>query len=89
MGRFFPLMNKSVYQWARKHQLHNDKAFMRFLDGQLLISAQTTSKSTAALYGATALDLPRQGIYEVEGGIGNLAKTLVTAIERYGGKVQF
>ncbi|RMG79287.1 MAG: FAD-dependent oxidoreductase, partial [Chloroflexi bacterium] len=31
MGRFFPLMNKSVYQWARKHQLHNDKAFMRFL----------------------------------------------------------
>jgi phytoene dehydrogenase-like protein len=33
-----------------------------FVDGQLLISAQATSVTTNALYGASALDLPRRGV---------------------------
>lgn len=60
-----------------------------FVDGQLLISAQTTSAHANALYAAAALDLPRRGVGQVEGGIGGLAQALVDAIRRQGGRVLF
>jgi phytoene dehydrogenase-like protein len=44
-----------------------------FVDGQLLIAAQTTSPQANALYGASALDLPRRGVVHLEGGIGRIA----------------
>ena len=77
----------SVHDWLKRHNLHADAAFKRFVDAQLLISAQTTSNSANALYGATALDLARQGVQYVEGGIGGLAETLVAKIRELGGKV--
>lgn len=61
----------------------------QFVDAQLLIASQTTSYHTNSLYGAVALDLPRQGVVEVSGGIGNLADQLKEAVVRYGGKVHF
>ncbi len=60
-----------------------------FVDAQLLISAQTTSSYANALYGASALDLPRRGVAHVEGGIGILAALLVDAVRRAGGRVEF
>ena len=60
-----------------------------FVDAQLLIAAQTTSRYTNALYGASALDLPRRGVVHVEGGMGGIAKTLVDAVRRNGGQVHF
>jgi phytoene dehydrogenase-like protein len=63
--------------------------FNRFLDAQLLISAQTTADRVNAIWGATALDLARQGVYHVEGGIGALAETLVARLEAFGGEVQY
>jgi C-3',4' desaturase CrtD len=75
--------------WLKRYGLHRDKAFTRLLDVSLLISAQTTTPFVNALYGATALDLPRQGVYHVEGGIGGLAETLVKTLESFDGEVQY
>jgi C-3',4' desaturase CrtD len=58
-----------------------------FVDAQLLISAQTTAAETLWPYAAVALDLARQGVVEVEGGIGGLAKTLAAALRRAGGRL--
>ncbi len=60
-----------------------------FVDGQLLIASQTTSRYTNALYGASALDLPRRGAAHAEGGMGAIAGELVDAVRRYGGQVHF
>ena len=60
-----------------------------FVDAQLLIASQTTSRYTNALYGASALDLPRRGVVHAEGGMGTIAGTLVEAVRGNGGQVHF
>lgn len=60
-----------------------------FVDAQLLIAAQTTSRYANALYGAAALDLPRRGVVHAEGGIGTIANTLVHSVRQGGGEVDF
>lgn len=87
--RLAPLALSTVGQWLARSGLGHDRAFRRFLDAQLLISAQTVAENVNALWGATALDLARQGVYHVEGGIGALAQTLVDRIEALGGEVLY
>ena len=87
--RVLPFAFSTVYDWLRWHGLHNNQAFVRFLDAQLLISAQTTTRHVNALWGATALDLARQGVFHVEGGIGGVAQTLVDRLESLGGEIQY
>jgi C-3',4' desaturase CrtD len=58
-----------------------------FIDGQLLISAQTTAEHANAMYGAIAVDLPRVGTYHVRGGIGNLARTIGDSLQKHGGRL--
>jgi C-3',4' desaturase CrtD len=60
-----------------------------FVDAQLLIAAQTTSRHANALYGASALDLPRRGVAHAKGGMGAIAGALVEAVRRNGGQVHF
>lgn len=84
-----PFAFSSVRDWLRWYGLHRDPAFVRFLDAQLLISAQTTTPNVNALWGATALDLARQGVYHVAGGIGGIAQTLITKLEACGGQVLY
>ncbi len=60
-----------------------------FVDAQLLIAAQTTSRHANALYGAAALDLPRRGIVHLSGGMGAIAETLADATRRNGGQVHY
>jgi C-3',4' desaturase CrtD len=60
-----------------------------FVDAQLLISAQTTSRYANALYGASALDLPRRGVVQAQGGMGAIAKALVETVRQNGGQVHF
>lgn len=87
--RMLPFALASVHDWMRRYGLHHNTEFVRFIDAQLLISAQTTSPYVNAVYGATALDLVRQGVYHVEGGIGGLAQTLVDKIKALGGEVRY
>lgn len=67
----------------------SDPLFRVFLDGQLLIAAQTTAAHAGALYGSAALDLPRRGVNHVRGGIGALARTLAAWIRANGGEVLY
>ena len=59
----------------------------QFADAQLLISAQTTSSHANALYGSVALDLARQGVVHIPGGMGGMANKMVDIIHKNGGKV--
>jgi C-3',4' desaturase CrtD len=59
----------------------------RYVDGQLLISAQATSDAANALYGAAALDMPRRGVVHVRGGMGAIAERLAEALRRQGGRL--
>ncbi|ETX02483.1 MAG: hypothetical protein ETSY1_03370 [Candidatus Entotheonella factor] len=60
-----------------------------FVDAQLLIAAQTTSAYANALYGASALDLPRRGVVHFAHGMGAIAETLVQAVRQHGGHVHY
>ena len=84
-----PLAVRTAEQWLARHRLDGDMAFRRFIDAQLLISAQTTSRNANALYSAIALDLARQGAYHVKGGIGALAQTLADKVAALGGEVRY
>ena len=68
--QIIPFALMKTKQWMHLRGVADDPEFVRFIDGQLLISAQTTSSNAYALYSATALDLARQGVYHAEGGIG-------------------
>jgi C-3',4' desaturase CrtD len=84
-----PSLGLDVFR-AVSHHLHNMPDNLKmFVDGQLLISAQTTGEYANALYSASALDLPRRGVGHLENGIGTLADILVSAIKNNGGKVIF
>ncbi len=61
----------------------------QYVDGQLLIAAQVTSPRANALYGASALDMPRRGVAHVRGGIGKLAEALADGVRRHGGQVRY
>ncbi len=82
-----PLAFLTTYEWIKQHGLEQDKAFVRFIDAQLLISSQTISRYANAVYSGTALDLARQGVYHVHGGVGGIAETLVAKIREFGGQV--
>jgi C-3',4' desaturase CrtD len=78
-----------AFRPVNAHLPDSHKPLRQYIDGQLLISAQTTSRSANALYGAAALDLARQGVGHIPGGIGGMADALVQALRRLGGEVHF
>jgi C-3',4' desaturase CrtD len=80
-----PYINRSVGAMTKSV----DPVFRTFLDAQLLISAQAGANRANAIYGSAALDLPRRGVNYVNGGMGSLAKTLVSWIRDNGGEVLY
>ena len=78
----------NVGHWADRLGTR-DRTFRAFLDAQLLIAAQATAERVNPLYGAVALDLARQGVFHVAGGVGGIAETLVGAVKGAGGRVLF
>jgi len=81
------LATMTVGQWLRRHGLAANKAFCRFIDAQLLISAQTTSAHCNALFAAMALDLPKRSPCTLDGGMGRIAEILSQVIAAKGGHV--
>lgn len=74
---------------AGAHDHEGLEALRLFVDAQLLIAAQTTSVNANALYGASALDLPRRGVVHLEGGMGAIATTLADAVRANGGQIHY
>ena len=84
-----PLARKTASEWLASYGLDTDADFVRFIDAQLLISVQTTSKHANAINAAIALDLPVVGAYHVNGGIGTVSRLLASSIEENGGAVLY
>jgi phytoene dehydrogenase-like protein len=87
--RLSPNLLADAFRPVDAHLKDAPDALRLFIDAQLLISAQTTSEHAVALYGASALDLPRRGVVHLEGGMGAIAETLVQAVRQNGGRVLY
>lgn len=88
-GRLSPGLALDAVQPVAAHLRHASPRLRQFVDAQLLIAAQTTSAAANALYGASALDLPRRGVVHLQGGIGAIAQTLAQAVQNNGGAVRY
>lgn len=88
-GRLNPRLAADALRPVAHHLQGTTESLRRFVDAQLLIAAQTTSSYTNALYGASALDLPRRGVRHLKGGMGTIAQTLVAAVRQNGGQVHY
>lgn len=84
-----PHLLADAFRPVAAHLRHAPERLRLFVDGQLLIAAQATSQYANALYGASALDLPRRGIVHLSGGMGAIAQTLAQAVCQNGGQVHY
>ncbi len=78
---------KSVKQIARKFGLDSEK-FMKFLDEQLMITAQAKSDETPFLFGAPGLTYTNYSNYYVPGGLIEMINTIKNFVEKKGGALQ-
>ena len=74
----------SVKQTASKIGISNPE-FYRFLDEQLVITAQASSVETPFLFGAPALSYTNSTNYYVPGGLIEMVKVLLSRFEELGG----
>jgi C-3',4' desaturase CrtD len=89
LGRHGPGLLADFVRPVAAHLSGTPERLRLFVDAQLLIAAQTTSAYTNALYGASALDLPRRGVVHLEGGMVAIAETIAQAVRNNGGEVHF
>jgi C-3',4' desaturase CrtD len=87
--RLHPELALDAFRPLAVHLRQASEKLRLFIDAQLLIAAQTTSDHANALYGASALDLPRRGVMHVKGGMGGIAETLAEAVRQNGGEVLY
>ncbi|MEM7037127.1 MAG: NAD(P)/FAD-dependent oxidoreductase, partial [Bacteroidota bacterium] len=85
--RQLPRAFKFMTSVLKRFGLEDDALFRRFVDAQLLITAQNDAEEVNALFGATALCYTNDGNYYVNGGMLELVKPLVDYIEKGGGNV--
>lgn len=84
-----PTLLADAFRPVAAHLSNASERLRLFVDAQLLIAAQTTSRKANALYGASALDLPRRGVVHLAGGMGTIAETLAQAVRQKGGRVHY
>jgi len=65
------------------------RSLRAFVDAQLLITAQTDARGADLSYGATALDLAREGTFHLQDGISTIAVALARATRRAGGTIVY
>lgn len=66
-----------------------DRRLRTFVDGQLIITAQAAAGEVDLAYGATALDLAREGTFHLTGGPGAIASALARAVRKRGGAIAY
>lgn len=69
--------------------LGSDAKLRAFVDAQLLITAQADAASTDLAYGATALDIAREGTFHLAAGVSAIAVALARAVRRGGGEIAY
>jgi C-3',4' desaturase CrtD len=73
---------------AAQHLTSTSARFRRFIDAQLQIFAQVSSRECAYLYATVALAQPLRGMYALRGGAQSLADALAESIKKSGGTVR-
>lgn len=84
-----PYAFQTMEQVLDKFNLLGNEKFVRFVNQQLLITAQNTLEEVNALFGATALCYTNFDNYYIDGGLQELVNPLMQYIEEKGGKVSF
>lgn len=87
--RMLPALSTSTARRIRRHLGEPTAAFERFVDEQLLITAQAFADRVPFAVGAMGLSYTNLGNYTAPGGVGALAETLVRAIREAGGEVRY
>ena len=77
---------KSTARMLEKHQLYSS-AFRKFVDEQLLITAQNHANEVNHLFGAAALCYTNYGNYYIDGGLLNLVTPIIEYIQSNGGDI--
>jgi C-3',4' desaturase CrtD len=65
------------------------RSLRAFVDAQLLITAQTDAAHADLAYGATALDIAREGTFHVPGGVATISTGLARAVRRAGSSIVY
>jgi C-3',4' desaturase CrtD len=66
-----------------------DAKLRAFVDAQLLITSQADAATTDLAYGATALDIAREGTFHLPAGVSGIAIALARAVRRAGGEIAY
>lgn len=80
-----PYAFATVEDWLKKFNLLQNDAFVRFVDAQLMITAQNTHQEVNQLFGGAALCYTNYGNYYLPGGMIQLPKVLVENLLENGG----
>jgi C-3',4' desaturase CrtD len=79
----------SIESKLKKYSLDRNSEFVKFINEQLMITAQNTSNEVNELFGSTALCYTNFGNYYMDGGLLNLVNQLISYIESHGGAIIF
>ncbi|MHA7102643.1 phytoene desaturase family protein [Roseivirga pacifica] len=85
--KYLPHVFKTVEGVVNRYGLHTNKAFVDFVNEQLLISAQNHMGEVNFMFGAAALCYTNLPNYYIDGGLINLVQPFVDYIESNGGEV--
>ena len=77
----------SIVDLLKLSGCHKDQRLRKFLDLQLKLYSQEPASRTAALYGATVLQMPQEplGLYHLDGSMQKLSDSLKSCFTRDGG----
>lgn len=78
---------ETVSACLKRFQLHQNEAFCRFVDEQLIITAQNKRDEVNMLFGATALCYTNFGNYYMPGGMAGLVNRLTEYLKAKGGRL--
>jgi C-3',4' desaturase CrtD len=87
--RHLPLLGTLGRPLADLFGGHADRRLRAFVDAQLLITAQTDAAGADLAYGATALDLAREGTFHLAEGPSTIAVALARVVRRAGGSIRY
>lgn len=82
-----PRAFRSIQSKLVKYGLDRNTEFLKFINEQLMITAQNTSNEVNELFGSTALCYTNFGNYYMDGGLLKLVNQLISYIEIHGGKI--
>jgi C-3',4' desaturase CrtD len=85
--RLIPYAFEPVQSRLRYHGIAQHRAFICFLNGQLMDSVQTTVEYSPTLLAYLALNVFHQGAFYVYGGLATIAQQLAEVVIQHGGQI--